>query len=72
MTRNEEKRAVSFDKYAWSPAYRHAFEEGVEWADKTLTKKAWEWIERSVLSIDNSGGYDTENIRNRFYEAMEG
>ena len=69
MTRNEEKRAVSFDKYAWSPAYRHAFEEGVEWADKTLTKKACEWLKDNLPNWVDS--YKEDIIIEEFRKAME-
>lgn len=40
MTREEERRAVSFDEYAWSPAFRHAFKAGAEWADSHILKDA--------------------------------
>lgn len=59
MTRKEERRAVSFDEYAWSPAFRHTFEEGAEWADNYAWKDAQgdnlPEIDREVIVLLNNG-----------------
>ena len=54
---------------------RDAFEEGAEWADKTMIEKACEWVEKHIFDFpwyDNEhGDFSSKDVANALRKAME-
>ena len=54
---------------------RDAFEEGAEWADKTMIEKACEWLKENIWVYINYEGCSGEELENDviedFRKAME-
>jgi hypothetical protein len=54
---------------------RDAFEEGAEWADKTMIKKAYDWIISNMPKYVKANKLDVfinnEDMANDFKRAME-
>ena len=84
MTRREEivkatkecrEDYVGLGRYLTSDDIADAFEEGAEWADKTMIDKACEWLKRNaedyVVTCYDKGELDSEGLLMAFRKAME-
>ena len=67
MARREEiQQAIQtdmFETFHKQVAYEFGFEQGAEWADKTMLDKACEWLRKSTILADTT--------IERFKKAME-
>lgn len=85
MTRREEivkatkecrEDYVGLGRYLTSDDIADAFEEGAEWADKTMIEKACEWLDNYLMEIGYPDDWmrDSQNMlsgEERFRKAME-
>lgn len=85
MTRREEivkatkecrEDYVGLGRYLTSDDIADAFEEGAEWADKTMIEKACEWLGNYLMEIGYPDDWlrDSPNMesgKERFRKAME-
>lgn len=85
MTRREEivkatkecrEDYVGLGRYLTSDDIADAFEEGAEWADKTMIEKVCEWLDNYLMEIGYPDDWmrDSQNMlsgEERFRKAME-
>ena len=84
MTRREEivkatkecrKDYVGLGRHLTSNDIADAFEEGAEWADKTMIEKACDWLKENIwvyINYESCSGEELENdVIEDFRKAME-
>ena len=75
MTRREEIERAWLG-WAVQSYYRYdekSFKEAVEWADKTMIEKAWEWFYNMTLDYMSGDITDVKwgSMKEDFFKAME-
>ena len=82
MTRREEivkatkecrEYYVGLGRYLTSDDIADTFEEGAEWADKTMIEKAWDWFYNMALDYMSGDITDVKwgSMKEDFFKAME-